>query len=151
MFGRQLCWATLTWKLQDSYDVCMADTRGHGSSDPLTSADDGDTQVKDVVEFVRAMNSDKLILMGHSMGAATSEAWQAMSPTMVTGDSSARIPAPAPILKADACPEIRLANEEAAQETQDGKLAHVDGAAHKLHHDELERTVEPPTEFPESL
>jgi pimeloyl-ACP methyl ester carboxylesterase len=66
-----LSWTTLTWKLQDDYDVYMVDTRAHGLSDPITSADDGDTLIKDVVEFVKAMNFEKPILMGHSMGAAT--------------------------------------------------------------------------------
>ncbi len=66
-----LCWTTLTWKLQDSYDIYMLDTRGHGLSDPFTPADNGDTLIKDVVEFVKTMKFDKPILMGHSMGAAT--------------------------------------------------------------------------------
>jgi pimeloyl-ACP methyl ester carboxylesterase len=66
-----LCWTTLTWKLQDAYDVYMVDTRGHGLSDPFTAADDGDTLVKDVAEFVRAKKFEKPILVGHSMGAAT--------------------------------------------------------------------------------
>src|SRR3990170_7782278 len=34
-----LSWTTLTWKLQDAYDIYMLDTRGHGLSDPFTSAD----------------------------------------------------------------------------------------------------------------
>src|SRR5687768_4509518 len=42
-----LSWATLTWKLQDSYDIYMLDTRGHGLSDPFTTSDDGNTLVKD--------------------------------------------------------------------------------------------------------
>jgi pimeloyl-ACP methyl ester carboxylesterase len=66
-----LCWTTLTWKLQDDYDVYMVDTRSHGLSDPITPADDGDTLIKDVVEFVKAMGFEKPILMGHSMGGAT--------------------------------------------------------------------------------
>jgi enterochelin esterase family protein len=66
-----LCWTTLTWKLQDSYDIYMLDTRGHGLSDPFTAADDADTLIKDVVEVVRALGLEKPILMGHSMGAAT--------------------------------------------------------------------------------
>jgi pimeloyl-ACP methyl ester carboxylesterase len=66
-----LSWTTLTWKLQRSYDVYMVDTRGHGLSDLFTPADNGDTLVKDVVEFVRVMKLQKPILMGHSMGAAT--------------------------------------------------------------------------------
>lgn len=66
-----LCWTTLTWQLQDHYDIYMLDTRGHGLSDPFTSTDDGETLIKDVVGFVKAMKFEKPILMGHSMGAAT--------------------------------------------------------------------------------
>ena len=51
-----LCWTTLTWKLQDNYDIYMLDTRGHGLSDPFTAADDSMTLVKDVVSFVEKMN-----------------------------------------------------------------------------------------------
>ncbi len=63
-----LCWTTLTWKLQDAYDIYMVDTHGHGLSDPFTPADNGETLVKDVVEFVRAMKFERPILVGHSMG-----------------------------------------------------------------------------------
>ncbi len=66
-----LSWTTLTWKLQDSYDIYMVDTRGHGLSDPFTVGDDRDTLVKDLVAFITAMELEKPILMGHSMGAAT--------------------------------------------------------------------------------
>ncbi|HYC83840.1 MAG TPA: alpha/beta hydrolase [Chryseosolibacter sp.] len=244
-----LSWTTLTWKLQGSYDIYMVDTRGHGLSDPFTPADDGNTLVKDVVEFVRAMKFEKPILMGHSMGAATvmrvgaeypdlakaiimldpmlgpmgprqnperraadrtagtaeqgepqardrlsvsmfgspemlvaqnnynfddlvatcrrntpkwdsvdcqywalskkqyhgaytSEAWQAMSGTMRTGESLGKITVPALVLKADAAPEQRKAHNEAAQVIQKGKLVHIDGAGHNLHHDQLNLTVE---------
>jgi len=252
-----LSWTTLTWKLQDDYDIYMLDARGHGLSDPFTPADDGNTLVKDVVGFVKAMNLEKPILMGHSMGAATvmrlgaeypdlakaiimldpglgpwpprrrnteerstsdkesgsndtkseaqepekftlsmfgspetlvaqnnydfdkmvetcqvntpkwdsvdcqywalskkqyhgaysDETWQAMSGTMRTGESLAQIPVPALILKADASPEQRKIHEEAVSVMQKGKLVHIDGAGHNLHHDELERTVEVLTEF----
>lgn len=66
-----LCWSTLTWELQESYNIFMVDIRGHGLSDPFTTSDDGETLVKDVVAFVQAMGFEKPILMGHSMGAAT--------------------------------------------------------------------------------
>lgn len=255
-----LCWTTLTWKFQDAYDIYMLDARGHGLSDPFTPADNSETLVKDVVEFVRVMKFDKPILMGHSMGAATvmrvgaeypdlakavimldpfvgtrrpggaspardsarnrpqasaqqqqatapgrlsvsmfgtpetlvtqnnyrfedlvatgrrqspkwdsvdikywalskkqyhgaytSEAWQAMSGTMNTGNSLAKIQVPALILKADASPEVRKANEEAARVMQKGKLVHIDGAGHNLHHDELGRTVAVLKEFLSTL
>ncbi len=66
-----LCWSTLTWELQNDYNIFMVDTRGHGLSDPFTTSDDGDTLVEDVVAFVEEMGFEKPILMGHSMGAAT--------------------------------------------------------------------------------
>lgn len=254
-----LSWTTLTWKLQDSYDIYMLDARGHGLSDPFTPADDGNTLVKDVVEFVRVMNLDKPILMGHSMGAATvmrigaeypdlakaiimldpglgprmprrpnseenkktetsnekstpkkaeftplsvsmfgspetlvaqnnysfddlvatchqntpkwdsvdcqywalskkqyhgaytSEIWRAMSGTMKTGESLAKIKVPALILKADASPEQRKVHEEAVSVMHKGKLIHIDGAGHNLHHDELERTVKVLKDFLSTL
>lgn len=248
-----LSWTTLTWKLQDSYDIYMLDSRGHGLSDPIMPTDDGSTLVKDVVEFVQAMDFENPILMGHSMGAATvmrlgaeypdlakaiimldpgltrrparnappaarpsappaaprqqesapdplsvsmfgtpealaaqnnydfddlvarctrqspkwdivdcqywalskkqyhgpytPEARQAMSGTMQTAESLSRIPVPALVLKADASPEVRRANEEAARVMQNGRVVHIDGAGHNLHHDELETTVEVLTEF----
>lgn len=266
-----LCWTTLTWKLQDRYDIYMLDTRGHGLTDPFTPSDDGDTLIKDVVEFVRVMKFEKPILMGHSMGAATvmrvgaeypdlaqaiimldpgvggrgpggrgrgipgaatapaagagqkaaggntpatppraastdplafsmfgppetlvkqnnysfddlvakarrqtpkwdlvdcqywalskkqyhgpysNEAWQAMSGSMGTGDSLAKITVPALILKADASPEARKTQLEAASVMQKGKLVHIDGAGHNLHHDDLKRTVEVLNEFLSTL
>lgn len=256
-----LCWTTLTWKLQDAFDIYMVDTRGHGLSDPFTPSDNGDTLIKDVVEFVHAMKFEKPILMGHSMGAATvmrvgaeypdlakaivmldpagfgsrggpgrgpgtsggaapragagaapavpsrpasndplafsmsgppetlvrqnnykfddlvakahrenpkwdlvdcqywalskkqyhgaytDEAWQAMSGSMRVGDALAKISVPAIILKADASPEARKQHLEAASVMQKGKLVHIDGAAHNLHHDQLARTVEVLNEF----
>lgn len=75
-------------------------------------------------------------------GAYTNEAWQAMSGTMNTGSSLAKIQVPTLVLKADATPEVRKNNEEAARVMQNGKLVHIDGAGHNLHHDELARTLE---------
>lgn len=244
-----LSWTTLTEDLQKSFDIYMPDTRGHGLSDPFTDADNGDTLIKDVVEFTHAMNFKKPILMGHSMGAVTvmrvgaeypelpqavimldpllgrlpnrgpgspaatpgpagvapgnaplavsmsgapetlvaqnnyafdalvgkcgrdnplwdladCQYWalskkqyhgpysaaqaQAMTGTMAVADALAKIAVPALILKADAPPEIRKANEEAARVMKNGKLVHVDGAKHNLHHDKRAKTVELLTQF----
>jgi pimeloyl-ACP methyl ester carboxylesterase len=265
-----LSWTTLTEKLQGSYDIYMLDARAHGLSDPFTPTDDGNTLVKDVVEFVRTMKLDKPILMGHSLGAATvmrigaeypdlakavimldpglrrmgprpatppataaatpvarrdtataatapaapapqptapdrlsvsmrgtpetlvaqnnyrfedlvatcrrntpkwalldcqywalskkqyhgaytPNAWQGMSGPMTTGEALAKITVPALILKADASPEVRKANDEAARVMQRGRLVHIDGAGHNLHHDQLARTVEVLKEFLSTL
>ena len=273
-----LCWTTLALKLQDKYDIYMLDTRGHGLTDPFTAGDNGETLIKDVVEFVKVMKFDKPILMGHSMGAATvmrvgaeypevgraiimldpmvgsrprgpatatravpnrtpgaqaspqpqtqprpqtppqsqpasqpgttnnrlsvsmfgnpetlvaqnnysfedlvatgrrqnplwdkmdveywalskkqyhgpytTEASQAMSGTMNIGSSLSKIQVPAIILKADASAEVRKRNDEAAAVMPKGKLVHIDGAAHNLHHDKLERTTEVLKEFLSTL
>jgi pimeloyl-ACP methyl ester carboxylesterase len=61
---------------------------------------------------------------------------------MSTSETLGKITAPALILKADAPPETRMANEEAAKVLKNGKLVHIDGAGHNLHHDERQRTVE---------
>ena len=84
-------------------------------------------------------------------GAYGAEAWQAMSGPMRTGDALAKISVPALILKADASPEVRKANEQAARVMQHGRLVHIDGAGHNLHHDQLARTVEVLKEFLSTL
>lgn len=240
-----LTWTTLTQELQNDYDIYMLDARGHGLSDPFDDADTGDTLIRDVVGFVQAMNLNKPILIGHSMGAATVmrlgaeypelpravimldpflgqrlpaappgarpgaapserrpgqllmfgtpealvaqnndsfENWlaactqqnrmwdpvdcqywalskkqyhgaysaaqmQAMRGTMAIGDALARITVPALILKADAPADARAANERAASAMKNGRLVHLDGAGHNLHHDKRARTVELLTEF----
>ena len=239
-----LCWTTLALKLQGQYDIYMVDTRGHGLSDPFSNTDDGETLVKDLVDFVKVMKFNKPILMGHSMGAATvmrigaeypelassiimldpilrgrpgaasgsprvataqaastaqkptappsnrfgtpesfvaqnnksfkelveaghrqnplwdsvdvkywalskiqyhgpytPEGASAMTGTMNVGNSLQLIKVPAIILKADTSPESRKNNEELAKVMPNGKLVHVDGAGHNLHHDKLEQTT----------
>jgi pimeloyl-ACP methyl ester carboxylesterase len=84
-------------------------------------------------------------------GAYADQARQAMSGSMRTGDSLAKIPVPMLILKADASPEARKAHAEAASVMQKGKLVHIDGAGHNLHHDQLARTVELLKEFLSAL
>jgi pimeloyl-ACP methyl ester carboxylesterase len=84
-------------------------------------------------------------------GPYSNEARQSMSGTMGTGDALAKITVPALILKADAAAQTRASNEEAVKVMQKGKLVHIDGAAHNLHHDDLKRTVEELTAFLSSL
>jgi pimeloyl-ACP methyl ester carboxylesterase len=62
-------------------------------------------------------------------------------PRMNAVETLGKITAPALILKADAPPETRKANEDVAKALRNGKLVHIDGAAHNLHHDQRQRTV----------
>ncbi len=80
-------------------------------------------------------------------GAYSDQAWQAMSGAMRIGDSLGKIPVPALVLKADASPEERRANQASVEGMERVKLVHIDGGGHNLHHDQLERTVEELSEF----
>ena len=68
-----------------------------------------------------------------------------------TADTLSKITAPALILKADAPPETRAANDAAAKALKNGRLVHIDGAGHNLHHDELQQTVKVMRAFFRSL
>ncbi|TJZ54772.1 alpha/beta hydrolase [Sphingobacterium olei] len=84
-------------------------------------------------------------------GPYTSQAAQAMTATMNIGNALSRIEVPAIILKADASAEVREKNEDAAAAMPKGKLVHIDGGGHNLHHDKLERTTEVIEEFLSTL
>lgn len=63
-------WLRTAIALQDSYDVIMPDSRGHGLSSAIPSDIDEHTLADDIVELISQLNlSDKPIVMGHSMGA----------------------------------------------------------------------------------
>jgi pimeloyl-ACP methyl ester carboxylesterase len=66
-----LCWTNLAKEFTERYDIIMFDARGHGLSDPPTSADLPDVQVEDLAGLIKALKLDKPILMGHSMGSAS--------------------------------------------------------------------------------
>lgn len=46
---------------------------------------------------------------------------------------------------------LRAANAEAAKALRNGKLVHIDGAGHNLHHDKRQKTVEALNAFLGSL
>ena len=58
-----------------------------------------------------------------------------------------KIAVPTLVLKADAPPETRAANEAVAKVLKNGRLVHIDGAGHNLHHDERQQTLKVMREF----
>lgn len=66
-----LCWMGIVPALQDDYDVIMYDARGHGLSDAPETGYSTDDRVEDLVGLIQALELEKPILMGHSMGAST--------------------------------------------------------------------------------
>ena len=69
-----LCWTCLVDHLEQDYDIIMFDAIGHGLSDAPTKLDTPDAQVESLAGLIKALNLNKPILMGHSMGSA-SVAW----------------------------------------------------------------------------
>jgi N-formylmaleamate deformylase len=64
-----LCWSAFAQALEDDYDLVMYDTRGHGLSD---SPDNGHApliQAQDCAGLIAALELDKPVVIGHSMGA----------------------------------------------------------------------------------
>jgi pimeloyl-ACP methyl ester carboxylesterase len=57
-------------------------------------------------------------------------------------ETLSQITVPVLILKADAPPDARRANEEVVKGMKHVKLVHIDGAGHNLHHDQRQRTIE---------
>jgi pimeloyl-ACP methyl ester carboxylesterase len=66
-------------------------------------------------------------------------------------ETLSEITVPTLILKRDAPPETRQADLEVAKALKNGKLVHIDGAGHNLHHDQRQRTVEVMKPFLASL
>ena len=69
-----LCWTAVAQELEDRYDVILPDARGFGRTDPPSQTESADVQVEDLAGFISALELEKPILMGHSMGSS-SVAW----------------------------------------------------------------------------
>jgi pimeloyl-ACP methyl ester carboxylesterase len=80
-------------------------------------------------------------------GPYTDEVWQTMSATMRTDDALAKIPLPMVILKADAPPDAREAQQKAAAVMQNGQLIHIDNSAHNVQRDQPDRAAQVIREF----
>lgn len=75
-------------------------------------------------------------------GPYSEEVWQTMTGTMRNDNALAKIQVPMVILKADASPEARKAQQEQASVMQKGKLIHIDNSAHNVQRDQPEKSVE---------
>lgn len=69
-----LCWTNFAKEFTTDYDIILFDARGHGFSDPPSPNDPPDAQAEDLAALIRELKLEKPIVMGHSMGSA-STAW----------------------------------------------------------------------------
>jgi N-formylmaleamate deformylase len=80
-----LCWTRLARALEDVYDVIMPDARGHGFSDAPDEGYAPGDQAADLAGLIQALGliKPRPVLIGHSMGAATTAAAAADYPELV--------------------------------------------------------------------
>lgn len=81
-----LNWTAVGRVLKDRFDVIMWDQRGHGDSDaPEGPVYDGQHRASDLAGLVEALNLDRPLLMGHSMGGETTALCAALYPDISRG------------------------------------------------------------------
>jgi N-formylmaleamate deformylase len=78
-----LCWTRLAQFLEPDYDVIMYDARGHGLSDAPQEGYSYTDMAADLAGLIQALDLDKPILIGHSMGAVTTSVTAANYPDLV--------------------------------------------------------------------
>jgi pimeloyl-ACP methyl ester carboxylesterase len=66
-----LCWTPVAEALEAEYDVIMVDARGHGRSDAPEQGYGPAEQAKDLAGLIRGLDLRRPVILGHSMGAAT--------------------------------------------------------------------------------
>lgn len=80
-----LCWTALARVLESDYDVIMPDARGHGLSAAPTEGYDAATQAADLAGLIQALDLERPVVIGHSMGARTALYLAADYPDLVRG------------------------------------------------------------------
>src|SRR5512139_1092441 len=66
-----LCWSPVAAVLAPDYDVIMVDARGHGLSDAPLEGYGPIEQAGDLAGLIKALDLQRPIVLGHSMGAST--------------------------------------------------------------------------------
>ncbi len=79
-----LCWTRIAKMLEPTYDIIMPDARAHGKSVPKNDIFSVETLVDDAAELIRALNLDKPVVMGHSMGGQTATMLAAKYPLLIS-------------------------------------------------------------------
>jgi pimeloyl-ACP methyl ester carboxylesterase len=78
-----LCWSPVAEVLASDYDVIMIDARGHGLSDAPPMGYTSIEQAGDLAGLIAALDLKTPIVLGHSMGAATTLVLAARYPQLL--------------------------------------------------------------------
>ncbi|MBI1297666.1 alpha/beta fold hydrolase [bacterium] len=77
------CWTRLVTDLGSGYDCIMVDARGHGKSSAPEEGYSFDEQADDLIAFIHALELDRPVIMGHSLGGAVSAIVAAKAPGLI--------------------------------------------------------------------
>lgn len=77
-----LCWTPVAEAMAARYDVTMVDARGHGQSDAPENGYDPISLANDLVGVIGALELERPLVMGHSMGAVTTLMMAALHPAV---------------------------------------------------------------------
>lgn len=77
-----LCWTPIAQVLETHYDVIMVDARGHGRSQGPDEGYGTAYMADDLAGVIRGLGIHKPIVMGHSMGGATTLLMAATNPDL---------------------------------------------------------------------
>ena len=77
-----LCWEVVANALADRYDCVLVDMRGHGKSEAPEVGYTTETLARELAGFIEGLGLDKPIVLGHSMGAATTLLMAGMFPNI---------------------------------------------------------------------
>jgi N-formylmaleamate deformylase len=78
-----MCWIRVADDLREDYDLILPDTRGHGLSAKPEGPYDIETRAADVAGLIEALELDRPVLMGHSLGGQAALAVAALYPERV--------------------------------------------------------------------
>lgn len=77
------CWQRVAETLGAHYDLIMPDARGHSHSSTPETAYRTEDRVADIIGLMDALKLDRVVAMGHSMGAETSALLAAQAPARI--------------------------------------------------------------------
>ena len=101
-----LMWLRTAKALESEYDVIMPDARGHGKSGRVDKGASAKILVNDVATLIEVLGLEKLMVIGHSMGADTAGRVAAaqLSGGVVLVDPALQVFAPASMMTGDEMP-----------------------------------------------
>ncbi|MBZ0293440.1 MAG: alpha/beta hydrolase [Anaerolineae bacterium] len=80
-----LCWTPIVQALESDYDVIMYDARGHGQSDGPETGYSDLHHADDLAGLITALDLQRPVIIGHSMGAQTAALTAGKYPQLVRG------------------------------------------------------------------